>query len=164
HTRPPRPPAQPPRPPSGPADPADAWQLRFVGDVDIRDPELVGPPDLDVWTPFVGAPDDPLLSQAFVAYATDGFLIATAMRPHRGVGQAQAHVTLSTGVISHTLTFHEPCPASEWFLLSQHSTYTGHGRAYGRADVLRADGALAASFVQDAMIRPMEGGAQSKSL
>jgi acyl-CoA thioesterase len=86
------------------------------------------------------------------------------MRPHRGVGQAQAHVTLSTGVISHTLTFHEPCPAHEWFLLSQRSPYAGHGRAYGRADVFRSDGVLAASFVQDAMIRPMEGAGTTAKL
>jgi acyl-CoA thioesterase len=133
-----------------------AWEIRFVGDVDVNDPELVGPPALDVWTRFVGAPDDPLISQALLAYATDGFLIATAMRPHRGVGQSQAHVTLSTGVVSHTLTFHEPCAASEWMLLSHHSTYAGRGRAYGSANVFGLDGALAASFVQDAMIRPIE--------
>ena len=83
----------------------------MVGGVDISDPEAVGPAELDVWTRFVGAPDDPAISQALLAFATDGFLIGTAMRPHPGVGQAQAHRTLSTGVISHTLTFHEPVSA-----------------------------------------------------
>ena len=76
-------------------------------------PRAVGPPDLDVWVRFAGAPDDPASDQALVAYSTDGFLIGTAMRPHAGVGQAQAHLTLSTGVLSHTLTFHEPCPAAD---------------------------------------------------
>jgi len=132
-----------------------AWQVRLVGDVDINDPALVGPPDLDAWTRFVGAPDDPAVDQALLAFATDGFLIATAMRPHEGVGQAQAHVTVSTGVISHTLTFHEPAAARDWLLLSHHSPYAGRGRSYGTADVFRADGALVASYVQDAMVRPM---------
>jgi acyl-CoA thioesterase len=135
-----------------------AWQVRIAGDGDITDPARTGPPDLDVWTRFVGAPDDPGTSQAFLAYATDGFLIGTAMRPHEGVGQAQAHITLSTGVLSHTLTFHEPFNASDWLLLSQHSTYTGHGRCYGRANVFTEDGSLVASFVQDGMIRPMSTG------
>ncbi len=135
----------------------EAWQVRIAGDVDIADPAAVGPPDLDVWTRFVGAPDDPTVDQALLAFATDGFLIATAMRPHAGVGQAQAHVTLSTGVISHTLTFHEPAPARDWLLLSHHSPYAGRGRSYGTANVFRADGPLVASFVQDAMIRPMDG-------
>ena len=80
------------------------------------------------------------------------------MRPHAGVGQAQAHVTLSTGVVSHTLTFHEPFAAADWLLLSHHSPYAGRGRSYGRADVFRADGALVASYVQDAMIRPKDAG------
>jgi acyl-CoA thioesterase-2 len=95
------------------------------------------------------------VSQSLLAFATDGFLIGTAMRPHEGVGQAQAHVTLSTGVLSHTITFHEPLYAGDWHLLSHHSTHAGHGRCYGRANVFSVDGALVASFVQDAMIRPM---------
>ena len=135
-----------------------AWQVRIAGDADVTDPERTGPPDLGVWTRFVGAPDDPAVSQALLAFATDGFLIGTAMRPHEGVGQAQAHVTLSTGVLSHTLTFHEPLYAGDWLLLSHHSTYAGHGRCYGRANVFDVDGALVASFVQDAMIRPMHTG------
>jgi acyl-CoA thioesterase len=139
---------------------AGAWEIRFAGDADIADPARVGPPDLDVWTRFVGAPDDRGVSAALLAYATDGFLIGTAMLPHEGVGQAQAHVTLSTGVLSHTLTFHEPFDAGEWLLLAQHSTHAGHGRCYGRANVFREDGTLVASFVQDAMIRPMQSGAK----
>jgi acyl-CoA thioesterase len=138
---------------------AGVWELGIVGNVDLSDPELVGPPELDVWVRFVGAPDDPATDQALVSYSTDGFLIGAAMRPHAGVGQAQAHVTLSTGVLSHTLTFHERCPAAECHLPQQWSSYAGHGRSYGRGDIFRADGQLAASFVQDAMIRARSGGA-----
>lgn len=135
-----------------------AWEIGVVGGVDISDPDLVGPPELDVWVRFAGAPDDPATDQALVAYSTDGFLIGTAMRPHAGVGQAQAHQTLSTGVLSHTLTYHERCPASEWHLLQQRSPYAGRGRSYGVGEIFRADGQLAASFVQDAMIRARSGG------
>ena len=103
----------------------------MVGDVDLSDPEQVGPPELDVWVRFVGAPDEPATDQALVAYSTDGFLIGTAMRPHAGVGQAQAHRTLSTGVLSHTLTFHEPCPASEWHLLAHGAPMPGTAAATG---------------------------------
>jgi acyl-CoA thioesterase len=136
-----------------------AWEFGVVGNVDLNDPNHLGPPELEVWVRFADAPADPAIDQALVAYSTDGFLIATAMRPHAGVGQAQAHDTLSTGVLSHTLTFHEPCPASDWHLLEQRSTYAGNGRSYGRGDIFRSDGQLAASFVQDAMIRARSGGA-----
>ena len=134
---------------------ADEWQVQVVGDVDISDPDLVGPPELDVWTRFPGAPDDVLTAQAVLAFASDGFLIGTAMRPHAGVGQSQAHRTLATGVVSHTLTFHEPFPADDWLLLAHRSPHAGHGRSYGRADVFTPGGALVASYVQDAMLRPM---------
>jgi acyl-CoA thioesterase len=154
----------------GPAECAAAglhvpgWEVRIVGGVDISDPENVGPPQLDVWNRFPDAPDDSAIDQALIAFATDGFLIGTAMRPHAGVGQAQAHRTVSTGVLSHTLTFHEPCPAQEWFLLSQRSSYSGHGRCYGHANVFRADGTLVAAFVQDGMIRPLQASASGRAL
>jgi acyl-CoA thioesterase len=143
---------------------AGDWEIRIVGDVDVNDPDAVGPPELDVWTRFAGAPDDRVLDQALLAFATDGFLIGTAMRPHAGVGQAQAHRTVSTGVVSHTLTFHEPAPAGGWLLLSHRSAYAGRGRCWGRANVFRSDGALVASFVQDGMIRPLASAAGGRTL
>jgi acyl-CoA thioesterase len=132
-----------------------AWEARIVGGIDVDDPDTVGPPELDIWIRFVGAPEDPAITQALLAFASDGFLIGTAMAPHRGVGQAQAHVSISTGVLSHTLTFHEPFSAAGWLLLAHSSPYAGRGRSYGRADVFRSDGQLVASFVQDGLIRAM---------
>jgi acyl-CoA thioesterase len=132
-----------------------AWEERIVGGVDVDDPDAIGPPELDIWIRFVGAPEDAGINQALLAFASDGFLIGTAMAPHPGVGQAQAHVSISTGVLSHTLTFHEPFSAAGWLLLSHSSPYAGRGRSYGRADVFRSDGQLVASFVQDGLIRAM---------
>jgi acyl-CoA thioesterase II len=149
--------------PAPTAEGADEWQVKMQskmqGDVDIHDPDFVAPPDLEAWSRFPGAPDDPAIDQALIAYATDGFLIATAMLPHKGVSQAQAHDTLSTGVISHTITFHEAAPAREWVRIAQHGIYAGHGRAYGRGDIYSADGTLIASFVQDSMIKERPAGA-----
>jgi acyl-CoA thioesterase len=134
------------------------WEIRTVGGVDISDPAAVGPATLDVWTRFPGAPDDQLTSTALLGFATDGFLIGTAMRPHEGVGQSMAHVSISTTVISHTLTFHEPFRASDWMLLSQSAPYAGRGRGYGRADVFTSDGRMVASFAQENMIRDFPEG------
>lgn len=130
------------------------WEIATVGDADIVDPDAVGPAELDVWTRFVGAgDDDQTRNRALLAYATDGFLIGTAMRPHPGVGQALAHVSVSTTVITHALTFHEDVHAGRWNLLSQQSPYAGRGRSYGRAHVFDDGGALVASFTQENMIR-----------
>ncbi|MEU9272974.1 acyl-CoA thioesterase domain-containing protein [Streptomyces sp. NPDC048251] len=134
------------------------WEIRVVDGVDTDDPDAVGPAELDVWTRCAGAPTDRTTAQALLAYATDGFLIGTAMRPHKGVGQVMAHKAISTGVLSHTITFHEPFSAADWLLLEHSSPYAGHGRGYGRADVFTEDGRLVASFVQDNMIRAMPEG------
>jgi acyl-CoA thioesterase len=133
----------------------DFWELRVVGGVDVSDPDQVGPAELLVWVRFPGGSASGVIGQALLAYATDGFLIGTAMRPHAGIGQSMAHVTIGTSVLSHTLTFHEPVDAGEWHLLAHESPYAGAGRTYGRAHVFTEDGRLVASFVQDNMVRPL---------
>lgn len=130
------------------------WQVATVGDVELTD-SAVGPPELMVWTRFPGAPPDETTAQAMLAYASDGFLIGTAMRPHEGLDQSMAHVTVATTVLTHTLSFHAPFRADDWLLLSQESTFAGGGRAHGRAVVHTADGRHVASFVQDSMMRAM---------
>jgi acyl-CoA thioesterase len=136
----------------------DFWEIRLVGDIDLSDPDDVGPAELGAWVRFPGADVDGVKGQALLAYATDGFLIATAMRPHAGIGQSMAHVSISTSVLSHTLTFHEPVSAGEWHLLAHESPYAGRGRTYGRANIFTADGRLVGSFVQDNMVRSFAEG------
>jgi acyl-CoA thioesterase len=157
-------------PPVPPPDEAKArsfefeeWRISIAGDIDVSDPDDVGPPELPVWTRFEGAPDDLLTNQELLAYATDGFLIGTAMRPHAGVSQSMAHVSLSTGVVSHTLTFHEPFSVASWMLLAHEAPYAGRGRTYGRAHVFGEDGRLVASFVQDGMVRGISADAANRS-
>ena len=129
-------------------------ELRIVGGVDTHRPDApVGPAELLAWVRYAGAPDDVATNQAILAWGTDGFLIGTAMRPHAGIGQAQAHKTLSTGVVGHTLTFHEPLQVRDWLLIAHESPHAGAGRSYGRAQVFTRTGQLVASFVQDNLIR-----------
>jgi acyl-CoA thioesterase II len=133
---------------------APGSELRVVGGVDTGDPDSpVGPAELFVWVRLPAVTDDPAMAQALLAYGTDGFLIGTAMRPHRGIGQNMAHGNLATGVVSHTLAFHEPVPVGTWLLMAHESAHAGRGAGYGRAHVFTEDGSLVASFVQESMIR-----------
>jgi acyl-CoA thioesterase len=131
------------------------WDLRIVGGVDVSDPDQVGPAELFVWVRFTGPGLTGVHGQALLAYATDGFLIGTAMRPHAGIGQSMAHVSIGTSVLSHTLTFHEPIDAEGWHLIAHESPFAGAGRSYGRANIFSEDGQLVGSFVQDNMIRSL---------
>ena len=131
-------------------------ELRIVGGVDTWSPDApVGPAELFAWIRYRGAPDDVASNQAILAWGTDGFLIGTALRPHAGIGQDDAHETLSTGVVGHTLTFHEPFSVRDWLLIAHESPHAGAGRSHGRAQVFTRAGRLVASFVQDNMIRAM---------
>jgi acyl-CoA thioesterase len=98
------------------------------------------------------APCDVPLHQAVLSWASDGYLIGAAMRPH-GLTEAMAHRTISTGVVSHTINFHERFDTGEWLLLAHESLWAGRGRAYGRCNVFSADGRLVANYTQDSMIR-----------
>jgi acyl-CoA thioesterase len=148
---------------AGPDDSPDTGQggllapgsdLRVVGGINTWDPDApVGPAELAAWVRLPSDSDDPVLAQALLAYGTDGFLIGTAMLPHAGIGQNMAHRNIGTGVVSHTLTFHEPVPVGTWLLLAHESPYAGRGASYGRANVFTQDGVLVASFVQENMIR-----------
>src|SRR5918996_783008 len=128
-----------------PTSETNGWEIRVVDDVDINDPEAVGPPELFVWSRFADVPNEAWMQQAMLSYASDGFLIGTAMRPHAGVGQALAHVSISTSVITQSISFHRPFDASEWLLLAHQSPHAGAGRSFGRADVFTRDGVLVAS-------------------
>jgi acyl-CoA thioesterase len=64
-----------------------------------------------------------------------------------------SHEVISTGVITHTLSFHEPIRADAWLLLAQQSLFAGHGRTYGSGQVFDERGTQVASFVQENLVR-----------
>jgi acyl-CoA thioesterase II len=149
-----KPDVEPPDPSRARPNALTAPETIVVGDVDIHDPALTGPPSLQLWIRFPQAPtDDPTMARALLAHATDGWLIATAMRPHPGLGQALAHVEVSTGVLTQTLTFHDDFDASDWLLIDHVAQATGGGRTYGRGHVFTEGGHLVASFVQESLLR-----------
>ena len=137
-----------------------AWDLGTLAGADPFVPGDNGPPEYPMWVRFSGAPvpirqhrsraDDNAINQALVAYVSNFHLISAAMRPH-DLRPEQAHTEVSTGVNSHTVTFHDPVPAGAWFLLDQGAPYAGRGRVYGRGDVFTEDGKIIASYVQDAI-------------
>ncbi|MSQ35523.1 MAG: acyl-CoA thioesterase II [Dehalococcoidia bacterium] len=134
-------------------------ELRVVGDAEVLR-GAAGPPSLAFWMRWPAAPGDPIAHQAALAWALNGYLISTALRPHREVALDQAHVSISTGVISNTVTFHDAVDIAGWHLFAHESPYAGHGRAYGRIQVFTEDGRLVASSVQDSMVRGVPAGQQ----
>jgi acyl-CoA thioesterase II len=124
------------------------WETRAAVDLNATN---TGPPQFEAWmrTP----PVDPRHAPALAAYATDLTLIGTALRPVKGVSQRGNGTWFTSAVTSHTIWFHRPFRTDAWLLLRQHSPLLAHGRSFGRGDIVTEDGALVASYAQEALLR-----------
>jgi acyl-CoA thioesterase II len=96
-------------------------------------------------------------NQAIVAWTQPGFIIGLAMRPHPEINIADAHTSISTGVISHTAHFHDHADVGQWLLVAQQASYAGNGRVFGSGSVFAQDGTLVSTFAQDSMARGVAG-------
>jgi acyl-CoA thioesterase len=128
--------------------------VRFVDGAYTGDPNApVGPPVMDAWVRFRELPEDAHLHAALLAQFTGHVSIAAALRPHAGIGQSQAHRTLSTAINAINISFHAEVRADRWMRYHHHSTFAGDGMTHSECRVYDIEGALLASFTVDAMVR-----------
>lgn len=128
-------------------------ELRIVDGAYDLDPDRVGPPEIYAWCRFRDDPGPAHLHAALLAQSTTHWTIAAAMRPHRGFGEADAHISLSTGVLSCAIAFHDEFDVREWLLYANPAIYAGRGLAHGEGRVHAQDGRLVASYSCEVMIR-----------
>jgi acyl-CoA thioesterase II len=127
--------------------------IRVVEGAYSPDPDQVGPPIIYAWLRFRDNPAELYLRRALVAQASTHWTVAAAMRPHPGFGEAQAHVTLSTGIMAATIAFHDDVPLNEWLLYANPAIWSGQGLAQGEGRIFTGGGDLVASYSVQAMIR-----------
>ena len=131
--------------------------IRIVEGAYTGDPDApVGPPVLDAWVRFRRLPDDPPMHAGLVAQFTGHLSIAAALRPHAGVGQDQAHRSLSTAINAISIAFHREVRADRWLLYHHLSTSAADGMTHAECRVHDEDGDLLASFTVDAMVRAFD--------
>jgi acyl-CoA thioesterase-2 len=95
-------------------------------------------------------PDDPLLHQALLAYASDWSLMRVAMLPH-GLSFNQPGVQ---GVsLDHAMWFHRDFRFDDWLLYQSDSPSLAGARGFCRGSLWARDGALVASVAQEGLIR-----------
>ncbi len=134
--------------------------VRVVDNAYSNDPHApLGPPVIDAWVRFASVADDPALHAGLLAQFTGHMAIAAALRPHPGIGQSQAHVTLSSAINVISLSIHRQVRADEWMLYHHHSTSANGGMTHAECRVHNIEGHLLASFSVDAMVRPFAHGA-----
>jgi acyl-CoA thioesterase II len=128
--------------------------LRIVDDTYTGDPDApVGPPEIDTWVRFRSVPDDQPIHAGLLAQFSGHIPIAAGLRPHAGLGQDQAHVTLSTAINAISLSIHADIRADRWMLYHHRSTFAGDGMTHAECRVHDEEGSLVASFTVDAMVR-----------
>jgi acyl-CoA thioesterase len=128
--------------------------MREVGGSYRANSGEVGPPEVYVWVRFRNAPAAQYQHQALMAQASTHWTIAAAMRPKEGMTEADAHVTVSTGPLAASISFHDEVDVTEWMLYCNPAIHAGNGSAQGEGRVYAIDGRLLASYSVQAMIRP----------
>jgi acyl-CoA thioesterase II len=146
-------------------DPADAkpeafavvpGESRLISDVGLRD-DRASAAEFGFWMrcgDLVG--ESP--AQPVVAYVSDWPVIGTLLKAVPGFSERDAHTRLQTGVVSHSIWFHQPFAASQWLRVEIRGQRLVGGRGFGTGSVYTQAGALVASFAQESVIRKSEAG------
>lgn len=95
-------------------------------------------------------PDDPFQHVAAFTYLSDLTLMGAALAPH-GVRLGGPETMVAS--LDHSIWFHRPFRADEWWLYDQVSPSTSSGRGLVTARVFTQDGTLVASVAQEALVR-----------
>ncbi|GAA2118270.1 acyl-CoA thioesterase II [Nocardioides bigeumensis] len=129
-----------------------ALEMRYLGVSGLGlpvDPER--PAEARLWARVNGPlGDDPTQHVAAFTYASDLTLLGAALVPH-GMNLGSPH--LQPASLDHTIWFHRPFRADEWWLYDQWSPTAVGGRGLALARVFSQDGRLVATVAQEGLIR-----------
>jgi acyl-CoA thioesterase II len=140
-------------PQTGPAGPAPSMPLDEL-DIRIADGITGGQFVRRFWwRTTVPVPDGPLINTLVAAYVTDVYMIDPALQVHGYSMKARTH---RSGTTDSSIWFHQPVRANEWNLLETTSPATARGRGVVAGSLLRADGVIAATLVQEGLIAERE--------
>ena len=90
-----------------------------------------------------------------MAYASDLTLLDTAVMSHARSWDDDRFMIAS---LDHAMWFHRPMRADEWLLYHQTSPSAQGARGLAEGFIFRHDGALAATVIQEGLIRPVKPG------
>jgi acyl-CoA thioesterase II len=96
-------------------------------------------------------PDDPLLHTCMLTYASDYYLMPTALRPH---GMSWIGGSMIVASIDHAMWFHRPARVDEWLLYTMESPSAQGARGFARGLIYDRSGRLVASVAQEGLMRP----------
>ncbi|MCW2849071.1 MAG: acyl-CoA thioesterase [Marmoricola sp.] len=95
-------------------------------------------------------PDDPVVQLAAFTYASDMTLLSATLTPHDRNVETEG---MQVASLDHSIWFHRPFRADQWWLYDQASPSASGGRGLAIARVFSQDGLLVASVAQEGLIR-----------
>lgn len=95
-------------------------------------------------------PDDPILQQGALAYASDFGIATVALRPH---GATLLTPGLHVASIDHAMWFHQTRPWRGWHLYVRESPFAGGARGLNRGQIYAEDGSILATVAQESLLR-----------
>lgn len=112
---------------------------------------IPGEPLRQVWFRCIERlPDEPIVHQAVLAYASDYGMLPTALLPH-DVSYRDPRLLLAS--LDHSLWMHQDFRADEWLLYCIDSPAAHGARGFVRGQVFTQDGRLVASVAQEGLMR-----------
>jgi len=130
-----------------------ALDVRYLGNSVMGgiDEDPTRPARAQMWVRIDGRlSDDPLQHLAAFTYASDLTLIGAALVPH---GKHVSSRGMQTASLDHTIWFHRPFRADEWWLYDQHSPSASGARGLALSRVFTQSGELVATVAQEGLIR-----------
>ena len=110
------------------------------------------PPFRHLWFRSNGEmPDEPARHRYVMAYASDFYLLISALLPH-GVPLFM-NTGLQIASIDHAMWFHRDFRADDWLLYAIDSPSASNARGFCRGNIFSRDGRLVASVTQEGLIR-----------
>jgi len=114
------------------------------------------PPAQAIWFRAASpVPDAPLLHRCLLAYASDFYLIGTALLPHARTWYSP---NLALASIDHALWFHRDARIDDWLLYSMESPSAQGARGLARGQIFDRAGRLIASVAQEGLMRERAAG------
>jgi acyl-CoA thioesterase-2 len=95
-------------------------------------------------------PDDPVLHQGALAYASDFGISTVSLLPH-GVNLLSPGLHIAS--LDHAMWFHHPHRWEDWLLYAKDSPIAAGARGLNRGQIFDANGRLVATVAQESLIR-----------
>jgi acyl-CoA thioesterase-2 len=131
-----------------------ALDIRYLGNSAVGlDPDPHHPAQARMWIRIDGQLSEaPMEHLACFTYASDVSLLGASLAGHDANPNKVQMASLD-----HTIWFHRPFRADEWWLYDQWSPSASGARGLSLGHVWQADGTLVATVAQEGLIRPRDG-------